>query len=89
MKTVIVLAIATLKYRITVINVGRIRRGCMVDVFTLLMQSVCLTTNVVNSNPVHGEVCSIQLYVIKFAGDLRQVGGFLRFTQPLKLTTTI
>jgi hypothetical protein len=52
MKTVIVLAIATLKYRITVINVGKIRRGCMVDVFTLHMQSVCLTTNVVNLNPV-------------------------------------
>jgi hypothetical protein len=53
------------------------------------MQSVCLTTNVVNLNPVHGEVYSKQLYVIKFAGDLRQVGGFLRFPQPLKLTTTI
>ena len=30
------------------------------------------------SNPVHGEVYSIQYYVINFASDLRQVGGFLR-----------
>ena len=30
-----------------------------------------------NSNPVHGEVYSIQHYVIKFVSDLRQVGGFL------------
>ena len=32
---------------------------------------------VVSSNPVHGEVYSIQHYVIKFVSDLRQVGGFL------------
>jgi hypothetical protein len=35
---------------------------------------------------------SIQHYVIKFASDLRQVGGFLRvirFPQPIKLTATI
>ena len=32
-----------------------------------------------SSNPVHGEMYLIQHYVIKFVGDLRQVGGFLRF----------
>ena len=32
----------------------------------------------VSSNPAHGEVCSMQHYVIKFVNDLRQVGGFLR-----------
>jgi hypothetical protein len=32
---------------------------------------------VVSSNPVHGEVYSIQHYVIKFVSDLRQDGGFL------------
>jgi hypothetical protein len=32
---------------------------------------------VVSSNPAHGEVYSIQLNVIKFVSDLRQVGGFL------------
>ena len=41
------------------------------------MQSVLITTKVVSSNPVHGEVYSIH-YVIKFVSDLRQVGGFLR-----------
>jgi hypothetical protein len=38
-----------------------------------------ITTKVVSSNPVHGEVHSIQHYVIKFVSDLRQVCGFLRF----------
>jgi hypothetical protein len=31
----------------------------------------------VRSNPAHGEVYLIQLYVIKFFSDLRQVSGFL------------
>ena len=42
--------------------------------------------------PVHGEVYTIQHYVIKFVSDLQQVGGFLRvhwFPLPIKLTTTI
>jgi len=46
----------------------------------------------VSSNPVHGEVYSIQHYVIKFVSDLRQVGGFLqvlRFPPPIELTITI
>ena len=34
------------------------------------MQSVPITTSVVNSNPVHDEVYSIQHYVIKFVSDL-------------------
>jgi hypothetical protein len=55
----------------------------------LPMQSVPITTNAVSSNPVHGEVYSIQHYVIKFVSDLRQVGGFLRFPPPIKLTDTI
>ena len=44
------------------------------------------------SNPAHGEVYSIQHYVIKFVSDLRQIGGFprvLRFAPEIKLTTTI
>ena len=47
---------------------------------------------VVSSNPVHGEVYSIQHYVIKFVSDLRQFCGFLwllRFPLPINLTTTI
>ena len=58
----------------------------------LPVQSVSITTNVVSSNPVHGEVDSIQHYVIKFVSDLQQVGGFLRvlrFPPPIKLTATI
>ena len=50
-----------------------------------------VTTKVVNSNPVHGEMYSIPHYVIKFGSYLRQVGGFpreLRFPPPLKLTAT-
>jgi hypothetical protein len=40
----------------------------------------------------HGEVYSIQHYVIKFISDLRQASGFLRvlrFRLPIKLNATI
>jgi hypothetical protein len=40
------------------------------------MQSVPITTKVVNSNPVHGKMYLIQHYLIKLVSDLRQVGGF-------------
>ena len=39
------------------------------------MQSMPITTDVVSSSPVHGEVYSIQYYVIKFVSDLHQVIG--------------
>ena len=58
----------------------------------LLVQSVPITTKVASSNPVYGEVYSIQDYVIKFVSDLWQIGGFLivlRFPLPIKLTDTI
>jgi hypothetical protein len=64
----------------------------MVVGFTIPVQSVHITTEVVSTNPVDGEVCSIQHYEIKFVSDLRQVGGFLwvlRFPPPIKLTATI
>jgi hypothetical protein len=51
--------------------------------------SVFITTKVVSSNPVHGEVNWIQHYVIKLFSDLRQVGGFLRvlrYPPSIKLT---
>jgi hypothetical protein len=54
----------------------------------LSMQSIPITTNVLSSNPTHGEVYSIQHYMIKFVSDLRQVSGFhreLRFSPPLTL----
>jgi hypothetical protein len=40
------------------------------------MQSMPITTKVTSSNPAHGEMYSIQHYVIKFVSDLRQVSGF-------------
>ena len=42
----------------------------------LCMQSVAFTTNIVSSNPPHGEMYSLHHYVIKFVDDLRQVSGF-------------
>jgi len=51
-----------------------------------------IKTKVTSLNPAHGEVYSIQHYVIKFVSDLWQVGGFLQvlwFPPPIKLTTTI
>ena len=52
----------------------------------LPMHSVPITINVVNSNPAHGELYSIQHYMIKFVSDLRQVGCFL---PPINLIATI
>ena len=54
----------------------------------IYMQSVPITTNFVNSNPVHGKVYSMQHDVIKFVSDLWQVSGLLRelqFPPPIKL----
>jgi hypothetical protein len=45
-------------------------------IFYNYLQSMPITTKVLNSNPTHGEVYSIH-YVIKFVNDLRQVNGFL------------
>jgi hypothetical protein len=59
---------------------------------TIPVQSVPITTNVVSSNPVRGEVYSMQLYGIKFVSDMRKVSDFLRlhrFPSPIKLTAMI
>ena len=58
----------------------------------LPMQSVPIATYAMSSNPAHGEMYSIQQYVIKFASALRQGSGFLRvlrFPPAMKLTITI
>ena len=68
---------------------GRRGRDRMVVGFTTTLQSVPDTTKVVSSNPAHDGVYSMQHYRIKFVSDLRQVGSFLRFPSPIKLTTTI
>jgi hypothetical protein len=60
----------------------------LIKIRSLPVQSVPITTKVVSSNLVYGEVYSIQHYVIKFVRDLRQIGGFLRllrFHPPIKL----
>ena len=38
----------------------------------LPMQSVAITTNILSSNPTHGEMCSIKHYVIKCISHLRR-----------------
>ena len=43
-----------------------------------------ISTKVKSSNPAHGEVYSIEAYVINFVSDLRQVGGFLRVSSTNK-----
>ena len=58
----------------------------------LPVQSVPITTKVVSLNPADGEVYWIQLYVIKFVTDLRQVSGFLwvlQFPQQIILSHDI
>ena len=39
------------------------------------MQLVPITTKVVTSNPAHGRLYSIQLYMIKFVSNLQKVSG--------------
>ena len=54
-----------------------------------LQLSVLVTTNDLTSNTGHGEVYSIQHYLIKFVNDLRQVSGFLQvrqFPPPINVT---
>jgi hypothetical protein len=47
---------------------------------------VPITTKVVSSNSANGEVYSIQLYVIKFVSDLRQVGRWFSPGTPVSST---
>ncbi len=78
-------------------TIAKLKRGVVVVIVWLFdlqlpVQSMSITTKVVSSNLVHGEVYSIQHYVIKFVIDIRQDGGFLRvfrFPPPIKLIATI
>ena len=78
-------------------TIAKLKRGFVVVIVWLFdlqlpVQSMSITTKVVSSNLVHGEVYSIQHYVIKFVIDIRQDGGFLRvfrFPPPIKLIATI
>jgi hypothetical protein len=62
--------------------------GTVLDIWyldlQLPVQSVPISTKVDSSNPAHGEVYSIEAYVINFVSDLRQVGGFLRVSSTNK-----
>jgi len=73
-------------------NVGRRGRDRMVVGFTTTYAIKYISPLVVRTNPAHGEMYSINYYVIKFVSDLRPVGGFLRvlrFPPPIQLTDTI
>ena len=65
----------------------------MIVEFTTYIESVPITTNAVNSNSSHGDVYSIQHYVIKVVSDLLQRSVVflrgLRIPPRIKLTTTI
>ena len=69
---------------------GHHGRGRMVVGFTLQlpMQSVPITTKVVSSNPAHGEVYSIQHYVINFVNDLQQVAPRWWFSPGTPVSST-
>jgi hypothetical protein len=47
------------------------------------VQSVPITAKVVSSSPAHGEMYSIQHYVIKFVSDLRQAVVFSGYFRQL------
>ena len=62
-------------YSVLVLNVNH--HNFYLDL-QLPMHSVTITTNAMSSHPTHGEVYLMQIDVIKFVSDLRQVSGFLR-----------
>jgi hypothetical protein len=63
-------------------HIPNYKRSCrgrdrmVVGFTTTYIQSVLITTKVVSSDPAQGGVYLIQHYVIKFVGDLWEVGGF-------------
>ena len=63
-----------------------IRGGAVVAVIIwqldlqLPMKSVHITTIAVRSNPAHGQLYSMQHYVIKLVSDVRHAGDFLRYS---------
>jgi len=58
----------------------------MVDGFTTTCAKVPNTTNVVSLNPTHGEVYSIQHYVIKYVSDFWQAGEWFSPGTPVSST---
>ena len=73
--------------RIICTHFGRCGLHHMVVGFTTALCYQCLSP-IFSLNPAHGQVYSIQCFMIKFVNDLQQVGGFLRvlrFPPPIKL----
>jgi hypothetical protein len=52
------------------INVDAYRWSCNDKKYKLPVQSMLITTTILGSTPVHGDVYSLQHYVIKFVSDL-------------------
>jgi hypothetical protein len=61
-------------------------REHMVDGFTTTCAKVPNTTNIVSLNPTHGEVYSIQHYVIKYVSDFCQAGQWFSPGTPVSST---
>ena len=61
-------------------------RGC--DRMVVGFTTTYAISAVVSSNSTHGEVYSIQHYVIKFVSDLWQICGFLWIPPQILLTAT-
>ena len=78
----------TCKLQNLLTNWGRHGRDRMGVGFTTTCATVHITTKVVSSNLLHGEMYSIQHYVMQFVSDLRQVSDFLRVLRFLPLITT-
>jgi hypothetical protein len=57
--------------------------------FQLPVESMPIIIKVESSITVHGDVYSIQHYVIQFVSDLCQVSAFLWVPPPIKLIATI
>ena len=71
---------------------SRCGRNRMVVGFITTCAIVPITTKVMSSIPIHGEVYSIQHYVMKFASDQRQVSDFFQvlwFPPQITLTARI
>ena len=80
-----------IKLKLHYIEQFQMTAGAVVVVFVWQLDlQLPVTTKAVNSNPVHGEVYSIQHYMIKFASDIymhatgRWFSPVLRFPPPTK-----
>ena len=75
---------------ITILSLGKSSSMCYY--ITVIDFLHIFFTNVVSSNNSHGEVYSIQDYLMQFVSDLQHVGGFtrvLQFPPPIKLIAMI